>query len=59
MAYVKTDEVAATFGVSVQTVCNWVKHRPGFPYLNVGTKDRPNYRFSIEDIKEYLKEAEK
>ena len=56
MAYVKTAVVAETFGVSSQTVMNWVKRDPNFPRLNVGTKDKPNYRFSIEDITEYLKE---
>lgn len=56
MAYVTTDMVAATFGVSDQTVRNWIKRDPNFPRLNVGTKDRPNYRFSIKDIEEYLKE---
>lgn len=59
MAYVTSDVVAEIFGVSVQTVRNWYKRDPDFPRLNVGTKERPSYRFSIEDIKDYLQEGSK
>ena len=50
MAYVTTNEVAKEFGVTPQTVRNWIRGDPDFPKLNIGTKDRPNYRFSLEDI---------
>lgn len=59
MAYVTTAEVAKEYSVSTQTVDNWRKCKPGFPYLNIGDKGSPMYRFSLEDIKKYFEEEKK
>ena len=53
MAYVTTKTVAETFGVTDQTVRNWRRNDPDFPAVNIGTKEHPNYRYVIEEVKEY------
>ena len=57
MAYVTAKEVAKEFSVSTQTVDNWRKTKPGFPYIQLGDGYSPMYRYSIEDIKDYFKEV--
>ena len=53
MAYVKADVIAEQMGVSRQTIWAWSREDPDFPVYNIGTEDRPNYRYVIEEVKNY------
>ena len=53
MAYVKADVIADLCGVTKQTIWAWSREDANFPAYNIGTKDRPNYRYVIEEVEAY------
>lgn len=57
--YVKTRTLAEELGVTAQTVRNWGKTIPGFPQYNIGTEERPNWRYVIEEVKAFFEERSK
>ena len=57
MAYVKAETIADLFGVTKQTVWAWSRSDPEFPVYNLGSAERPLYRFVVEEVEAYKKEG--
>ena len=58
MAYVKADVVAREFCYTRDQIYRKTRTDPNFPHRNFGTKERPQYRYVIEEVERYFTKGE-
>jgi len=57
VTFISVTETAKMLGVTAPTLRNWIAKGDGPRAYRFGSSAKPTYRFSVDDVKEYIRQC--